>query len=198
MDAAGLLGLSPDSVPAQTPWLAAEPQRVAHWRRHFGETGFKVGINWAAGPSPDRNLQRRNLPLSAFAPLAALDGARLVSLQKGPAVAEIARAPFRERIETPPHDPDWNPDNGLDLAAILSTLDLVVTCDTFVAHLAGALGRPVLLALPAVADWRWLAGREDTPWYPSMRLMRQRRPGDWSDPMTRIAADVRERIGATS
>jgi ADP-heptose:LPS heptosyltransferase len=82
----------------------------------------------------------------------------------------------------------------LDTAALMMSLDLIVTCDTSLAHLAGALGRPVFVAIPAVADWRWLTGRDDTPWYPSMRLFRQERPGDWGGVFARIAEAARERL----
>jgi hypothetical protein len=130
------------------------------------------------------------VPLSAFAPLAEIPGVRLISLQKGQPLEQIARVPFGAKIERPGDGFDAGADAFLDTAALMMSLDLIVTCDTSIAHLAGALGRPVLVALPAVADWRWMRERDDTPWYPTMRLFRQDKPGDWAGVIARIAAAV--------
>jgi hypothetical protein len=192
MSIAGAVFIKPTTVPAVAPYLVAEPQRVETWAPRLGSDGFKVGINWAAGHQGDR--RRRNIPLEAFAPLAALSGVRLISLQKGDATRDIETVSFRDKIETFDTDPDLNANMFLDTAAVMTRLHLVVTCDTSIAHLAGALARPVFTALPAIADWRWLLGRDDTPWYPTMRLYRQRKLGDWSDVMQRIAEAVRERV----
>jgi tetratricopeptide (TPR) repeat protein len=192
MSAPGVLGVRPDSIPGDVPYLAAEPERIERWRRELGPEGFKIGINWAPGPTHGWFGRRRALPLAAFAPLAATQGVRLISLQKGPAQDDAAAAPFASRIERYEHDPDPASDSFLDTAAIMTQLDLVVTCDTAVAHLAGALARPVFTALPYVADWRWLKDRDDSPWYPTMRLFRQSKAGDWSDVMARIAEAVKD------
>jgi tetratricopeptide (TPR) repeat protein len=182
----GMLGVTPATVPA-APYLAAEPARVNAWHARLGP-GFKIGINWASGHSDKPHFKRRDIPLGAFAPLAALPGVQLVSLQKGPAAAQIGEVPFSHKIMALAADPAADADFFLDTAAIMMGLDLVVTCDTSVAHLAGALGRPVFTALAVVADWRWMIGRDDTPWYSTMRLFRQDAARQWEPVLARIAA----------
>jgi tetratricopeptide (TPR) repeat protein len=186
-----LLGVTPETVPADVPYLAAEPARVEAWRKRLGQGGFKIGINWASGHSDKPHFKRRDIALAAFAPLAALPGVQLISLQKGEAAAQIAQVPFGDKIMTIDADPAADADFFLDTAAIMMNLDLVVTCDTSVTHLAGALGRPVFTALPVVADWRWMIGREDSPWYPTMRLFRQDQSRAWAPVLARIAEAVR-------
>jgi tetratricopeptide (TPR) repeat protein len=186
----GVLGIRPDSVPAAVPYLSAEPERVEAWRARLGG-GFKIGINWASGHSDKPHFKQRDIPLSAFAAVAALPGVQLISLQKGPAVTQITEVPFSDRIMTLNADPNADADFFLDTAAVMMSLDLVVTCDTSVAHLAGALARPVFTAMPVIGDWRWLLGRDDTPWYPTMRLFRQDTGGRWEPLFARIAEAVR-------
>ena len=183
----GMLGVTPDTVPAATPYLAAQPARVNAWHSRLG-AGFKIGINWASGHSDKPHFKRRDIPLGAFAPLAALPGVQLVSLQKGAPAAQIGEVPFSHKIIALDADPAADADFFLDTAAIMMGLDLVVTCDTSVTHLAGALARPAFAALPVVADWRWMIGREDSPWYPTLRIFRQAAPGGWDAVMARIAA----------
>jgi Flp pilus assembly protein TadD len=169
--------------PVQPPYLFAEPDRVALWQNRIGRSGFRVGINWQgySGRFEDRG---RSFPLAVFQPLAALPGVRLISLQKGEGEAQIAAAGFP--VETL-DGLDSGPDAFLDTAAVMAGLDLVVTSDTSIAHLAGALGRPVWVALRQVPDWRWMLDRSDSPWYPAMRLFRQTRAGDWAPVFAAIA-----------
>ena len=174
MSVAGALGITPATVPADVPYLSAQPERIAAWAQRLGSVGFKIGINWTAGHQTDHNSIRRSIPLSAFAPLAALPGVRLISLQKGPATDQIMDADFRNRILVLDTDPNPEADLFLDTAALMTQLDLVVTCDTSVPHLAGALARPTFTALPVGR----LTGAgnsiaNDSPWYPTMRLFRQ-------------------------
>jgi tetratricopeptide (TPR) repeat protein len=190
MSAPGALDVRPDSVPGKVPYLAAEPQRVERWGAWLGGSGFKIGINWSAGAARDWFAHQRDIPLAAFAPLLEIPDVRLISLQKGPAAAAIANAAFRNSIEVPDADPNPGADFFLDTAALMTNLDLIVTCDTSVPHLAGALARPVFTALPHLANWRWLRDRDDTPWYPTMRLFRQSTPQSWSDVFARIATAV--------
>lgn len=160
---------------ATPPYLFAEPNRVAAWRERIGEWGFRVGIAWQgfAGRYEDRG---RSLPLTVMRPLAC-PGVRLISLQKGDGEEQVASAGFP--VESLPGLDD-GPDAFLDTAAVMMSCDLIVTSDTSIAHLAGALGRPVWTALRFVPDWRWMLGRNDSPWYPSMRLFRQTVDGDWA------------------
>ena len=194
MSAPGVLGARPDAMPGTVPYLAAEPARVEHYAATLGSDGFRIGINWGIGTVPNWFSRQRDIPLSAFAPLADIAGVRLISLQKGQAIEQLSRCAFRDKIETV--DADMVPDRDLfvDTAALMMNLDLVVTCDTSVTHLAGALGRPVFVALPHVSDWRWLRGREDTPWYPTARLFRQSKAGDWPGVFARIADAVRAAV----
>jgi hypothetical protein len=185
-----VLGTRPDSVPAAVPYLSAEPERVEAWRARLGG-GFKIGINWASGHSDKPHFKQRDIPLAAFAAVAALPGVQLISLQKGPAAAQITEVPFSDRIMTLNADPDADADFFLDTAAVMMSLELVVTCDTSVAHLAGALERPVFTAMPGIGDWRWLLGRDDTPWYPTLRLFRQDAGGRWEPVFEAIAEAVR-------
>ncbi len=176
-----------DTIPARIPYLHAEPDRVAKWAERIGADGFRIGVCWSGNART--NLQR-SIPLESFAPLAAIAGVRLVGLKKdqGPLVVEAKGHRFL--IESLGEDFDAGPDAFIDCAAVIASLDLVVTSDTSIAHLAGALGRPVLLALRQAADWRWLRDRDDSPWYPTMRLFRQARRGDWDEVLERIAAWV--------
>ncbi|MGD0105257.1 MAG: tetratricopeptide repeat protein [Rhodopila sp.] len=170
--------------PVQPPYLFAEPGRVAAFRDRIGPQGFRIGINWQ-GHSGRFEDKGRSFPLAMFQPLAAVPGVRLISLQKGEGEEQIAAAGFP--VETL-DGLDAGPDAFLDTAAVMQNLDLVVTSDTSIAHLAGALGRPVWVALRRVPDWRWMLDRPDSPWYPTMRLFRQNRDGDWPPVFAAIAA----------
>ncbi len=134
------------------------------------------------------------MPLSDFAPLADIAGVRLISLQKNPGAQQIGQVPFGARVERLLDENDLGPEQLLETAALIANLDLVVSVDSMPAHLAGALGRPVLLALRHVADWRWLTDRDDTPWYPATRLFRQGADRQWAPVFERIVAALREHI----
>jgi len=190
MSVPGLLGTTPDTVPRNGAFLAAEPQRVATWSERIGGHGFKIGIAWQnAGAS---HLDRlRSIPLREFACLSAIRGVRLISLQKGSGVEEIDEVEFAERVETLGESFDASGGAFLDTAAVMTNLDLVVTPCNAIAHVAGALGRPTFVALMHVPEWRWLLGRDDSPWYPATRLFRQPRAGDWPGVFARIADAVR-------
>ena len=133
------------------------------------------------------------MPLLAFAPLAGVPGVRLVSLQKGPGREQLPDLADRLGVL----DLADQLEDFADTAAVMSNLDLVITVDTAVAHLAGALGIPVWVALPLVPDWRWLLEREDSPWYPSMRLFRQSAWGDWAGVFERLTEALRQQVEAT-
>lgn len=183
----GLLRHGMGDIPGATPYLAAAPEAVARWRRRLAGEGPAIGLVWAGNPK-HVNDANRSLPLAALAPLAAVPGLRWFGLQLGARRAELA-------------DPAWAAAGVTDLAgaltdlaetaAALAVLDLLIAVDTAPVHLAGALGRPAWLLLPAVPDWRWLLGRRDSPWYPSLRLFRQPRPGDWDAVAAEVAVALR-------
>lgn len=175
-----------DTIPAQVPYLKAEPGRVARWRERVGAPGFKIGIAWQGNPNVSVD-QGRSIPLASFLPLAEVPGVRLISLQKNEG-SEQRRPP----VESLGEDFDTGP-SFLDTAALMECLDLVISSDTSVAHVAGALARPVWVALKHVPDWRWMLARQDSPWYPTMRLFRQQSPGDWSGVFARIGAALSAR-----
>lgn len=177
-----IFGTDLASVPASIPYLSPEPERVEHWASRIDRDGlFKVGIVWAgdAGHTRDRY---RSIALSALAPLAGIQGVRFYSLQKGAQAEQIAKPPVGfTLIDLGPELRDF-----ADTAAVVSQLDLVICVDTSIAHLAGALGKPVWVLLPTPADWRWMTEREDSPWYPTMRLFRQRQQGHWPEVILRV------------
>jgi Tfp pilus assembly protein PilF len=186
----GILRTTLDTLPADVPYLHANPELVERWRQDLATTeAFKIGIAWQGNPGHvnDRN---RSFPLASFTPLCQLSGVRLFSLQRGPGTEQLTEAA----------EPFSIPDLGSrfqtfqDTAAALANLDLVITVDSALAHCAGALGIPVWVLVPYAADWRWLLHREDSPWYPTMRLFRQERPGDWKSVFARVTAEVSKQV----
>lgn len=194
MSVPGVLGTTPATLPHDVPYLSADPARVKAWADKLGTGTFKIGINWAPGYADRTQISRRDIELRHFAPLAALPGVELISLQKGAPAEQIAGVAFRDKIKIIDADPSADADLFLDTAAVVSQLDLVIGCDTSIVHLAGALGRPVFTALPVISDWRWMLNRDDTPWYPTMRLFRQDAGQQWGPVLERIADAVRERL----
>lgn len=180
-----------ETIPAPTPYLFAEPERIALWRERMRGPGLKIGLCWR-GNVDFRVDPRRSIPPNALAPLLDLEGVRLFSLQKGQDLADLPEALAR-RFENLGQDFDSGSDAFIDTAAMMAELDLVVTCDTSIAHLAGALGRPVWVALRHIAEWRWLIDRSDCPWYPSMRLFRCREGDDWTALFAAMAAAIQRR-----
>jgi len=175
-----------DSVPAAIPYLFAEPQRIPRWAAQIGAEGFRVGCVWQGNANPEADTAR-SFALAELAPLAAVPDVRLVSLQSGFGEQQLWRDPPDFQIQRLSADYDVGGPAFLDAAAAMASLDLVVTCDTSIAHLAGALGRPVWVALKRDSEWRWLRGRDDSPWYPTMRLFRQKRAGDWGSVFAAMA-----------
>jgi Tfp pilus assembly protein PilF len=184
-----LAGTRLDTVPAPVPYLYAEPAKTAQWAERLNTLlprGYRrIGIAWAGRPT-HTNDRNRSTALATLAPLSQLKKTVLVSLQKGPAQAQIGaywgHAPL---VNMGPEIGDF-----ADTMAILDNLDLVVSVDTSVAHLAGAMGKPVFLMLPFAPDWRWLLDRSDSPWYPGMRLFRQPKPQQWGPVVAEIAAEL--------
>ena len=159
------------------------------WRSHLGRcSAFKVGIAWQGNPEHVNDYQR-SVPLASFAPLAEVPGVQLYSLQKGKGT---------EQLEAGKRLPIVDLSNRLsafqDTGAALQNLDLLITVDTAVADCAGALGVPAWVLLRYAGDWRWLTGREDSPWYPRMRLFRQTEPGNWKGVMKRVNRALRDKL----
>ena len=180
----GIFKTALDTVPAEVPYLAVSPAETERWReiidsRMDGRRAPKVGLVWAGNPR-HRQDRVRSMSPNELSPLAGIKDVVFFSLQK-----EATATPELEAIEL--HD------SGMpDVAAILLNLDLVISVDTSIAHLAGALNRPAWTLLPFAPDWRWMAERPDSPWYPSMRLYRQEKRSSWTEPVARVHADLEE------
>ncbi len=175
--------------PVAGPYLRAQPERTARWRQRLGGADkFKVGICWQGRPDYKAD-RRRSVPLEEFAALAAMDGVHLVSLQKGHGAEQLEHRSWRDAVLQPGPEMDFD-GAFLDSAAIVGALDLVITSDTAMAHLAGALGATTWLMLAHMPDWRWGTEGAGTPWYPATRLFRQRRPGDWAGVMAEITKQL--------
>jgi tetratricopeptide (TPR) repeat protein len=172
-----------NSIPAFVPYLSAPPELSLSWRTQFSALPrqVRVGLAWAGRPTHPED-RRRSIRLSQLDGLAS-NGVTFFSLQKGPAAQQAVTAPPGMKLV----DCSENLQDFADTAAMIHHLDLIITVDTAVAHLAGAMGKPVWVLLPFVADWRWLRDREDSPWYPTMRLFRQQHLGDWAGVFSRVA-----------
>ncbi|MCA9117932.1 MAG: glycosyltransferase family protein, partial [Planctomycetaceae bacterium] len=191
----GLLGISLSTIPQRPHWLAADPELQAGWstwlREQTPEARCRVGIAWQGAPGYRRDRER-SIPLAAFAPLTDVPGVQLVSLQLGPGTDQIPAAAGTVDLVTPPETFDQQTGAFQDTAALMQSLDLVICSDSAVAHLAGALGVPVWVALSRVPEWRWLLERTNSPWYPSMRLFRQMKRDDWNSVFEQMAAELKQ------
>ena len=183
----------PDTIPGQIPYLTADPVRVDYWRNRLAATlpsGVKrIGLAWTGRPTHP-NDRRRSLPLAQLTMLAGAGPAAFVSLQKPiPARDLDVMRQFGGMTDLSDDLKDFG-----ETAALIETLDLVITVDTSMGHLAGALGKPVWILIPKAADWRWMLDREDSPWYPSVRLFRQQKPGAWDEPIGKLQAALRDEL----
>jgi tetratricopeptide (TPR) repeat protein len=193
MSLPGVFGTTLETVPWSGAYVRASPERAARWdlNGHAGGARLRVGLVWAGRPQ-QWDDRKRSLPLAHLAPLAAVPGVAFFSLQVGEAAAQASSPPPGMRlIDLTSRIADF-----ADTAALVSRLDLVVTIDTSVAHLAGAMGAPVWVLVAHAPDWRYHLAREDQPWYPSMRLFRQERDGDWSGAIARLAEALAQRAAA--
>ena len=181
-----------DTIPAEVPYLHFPPGAGAAAVREISRhsTARRAGIVWA-GSKHYPGDRRRSCGLAALRGLFAIQGVRFFSLQKDDAALEISTQPTSGIIDLSRHLNDFS-----DTAAAITALDLVISVDTCVAHIAGALARPVWTLLPFEADWRWLLNREDSPWYPTMRLFRQPAPGDWASVVGRVSRELKALVEA--
>jgi tetratricopeptide (TPR) repeat protein len=186
-----LFGTTLETIPREIPYLRADPQRVEAWREKLAAyPGLKVGLVWNGKEDPD---PLRSISMGELAPLAAVAGVQYFGLQVGPAAAEAKKAASWMNIV----DLSGDVMDFGETAACMMNLDLFLTVDTAAAHLAGALGRPTWTILPFSPDWRWLLDREDSPWYPTMRLFRQTRRKVWTDVVEKVAVALRESLIST-
>jgi RNA polymerase sigma factor (sigma-70 family) len=177
-----IFATQPDTVPTAYPYLVPDPERVAHWRERLGtHGGLSIGLVWQGNPAHP-NDRRRSIPLDYLRPLLDCPGVRFVSLQVGPGQEQLIG--LENRIVDAGARIDAS--SFADASAIIANLDLVISIDSAIAHLAGALGKPVWIMLATASDWRWLSTREDTPWYPQMRLFRQKVAGGWAELVQRL------------
>lgn len=189
------LELTLEDVPADVPYLAADPNLVEHWRLELSPLrGFRIGIAWQGRTDRAWDHPHRSVPLALFEGLARVDGVHLISLQKGAGSEQLAALGRRFRVISLGPHVDESAGAMMDTAGIIRNLDLVISSDTAMVHLAGALAAPVWVPLSVANDWRWLIGREDSPWYPTMRLFRQKTRGDWVDVFARMAGELRSLV----
>lgn len=182
-----------ETIPSKTPYLHADPELMARWREWLANIpGYKIGIVWQGSPTFLRDATR-SIPLEHFDMLAELPDVTLITLQKGTGTEQIAELSGAFPIVQLPDDVDTAAGAYMDTAAIMQSLDLIVSSDTSGVHVAGALGIECWVALGYVPDWRWLLDRTDCPWYPSMRLFRQKVRDDWDGVFEEIAAEVEKR-----
>lgn len=190
MSVPSCVGTELSSIPANVPYMFADNAQIRTWRKRVdaaGKSKRKVGLVWAGSPTFG-NDRYRSVALAELASLSDMDNVAWYALQKGPAHDQLADAPEAFRA----HDFTADLHNFDDTAALIMNLDLVIAVDTGVAHLAAALGKPVWVLLPANSDWRWLEERNDSPWYPTMKLFRQTALSDWTQVVERVSQALRD------
>lgn len=184
-----VLGTELATVPAVVPYLSADPVKVSQWAVRIDEPSIKIGLAWAGNPAHARD-RYRSVPFATLSPLFDVEGVRYFSLQKEPRTGERdAFPPEATMVDLSRALTDFD-----DTAAAIANLDVVVCVDTAIAHLAAALGKPTWLLLPAIGDFRWLEGRNDSPWYPTMRLFRQVRLGEWGEVVAQVKAALQDAV----
>ena len=180
------------TIPWTGPYLRADPKLCEQWSHRLPPDPNlpRIGLVWAGRPE-NKIDRKRSMRLDQFAPLSAIKHARFFSLQKGPSASQSRRPPAGMELI------DYSEDlhDFTDTAAMIANLDLILTVDTSIAHLAGALARPAWVLLPRSPDWRWMLDREDSPWYPTLRLFRQKTRGDWNEVMERVKRELGKRRG---
>jgi hypothetical protein len=187
-----------DSIPSEVPYLRVAPERLSRWQERFADPAkLTVGLAWQLSPIGNAD-QPPLLPVEQFDCLAEVPGLRLVSLQLGDETKPEAALSDRLVVERLELDVGDDATMMRKMAAVIASLDLVITPDTALAHLAGALARRVWVALPHLPDWRWQLQRDDCPWYPTMRLFRQSTPGDWADVFETMKSALQQLVASTT
>lgn len=186
------IGTDLDTIPAEKSYLQASPDKVQKWSRVIGDEGIRIGVCWQG--STGKFGAGRSFSVSQFKALADIPGVRLISLHKGAGETQLDDLPEGLAIETLGEDFDSGPDAFADTGAVMKCCHLVITSDTSVAHLAGALGVKTWVALKSVPEWRWMLDRDDSPWYPTLRLFRQRQREDWVGVFQQIRLALLEEI----
>jgi hypothetical protein len=187
MSLPAVFGTTVETVPWTGAYLGAEPGAAAEKRVQFPSVGhgLRVGLAWAGNPRY-KGDGLRSVNVDCLLPLLRMPGFTWISLQKGEAAGQLTGLPEDVLV--------WDGSSGerdlAETAALAATLDLVITTDTSIAHLAGAMGKPVWILLPHLGDWRWMQGSETTPWYPTARLLRQKRPGDWAGLVEYVSCEL--------
>lgn len=186
----GIFGTSIDSMPSETPYISVNPELAEQWRLKFASSNidFKIGIVWSGRPTFEDHY--RSCSLDDFAPLAEIPGISFYSLQKGSASEEI----FNPSIDMKIINLDRELNDFSDTAAAMDNLDMIISTDTAVVHLAGALGKPIWSLLHTSSDWRWFLNRDDSPWYPEMRLFRQTKFNDWTGLFKQVKEALLEKV----
>lgn len=192
MSLPSLFNTTLDTVPTQIPYITVDPAAQSLWHAQIDHQRLSIGLCWQADPSNDANrppIARRSIDLTCFKPLATLPGVQLISLQRP---TDIPKTAMLENLTIFDGDFDCSRGRFIDTAALIANLDLVVCVDTSIAHLAGALGVPTILLLPYKADWRWMVDRDDTPWYPTMQLLRRAHHESWNAVIARLVTLIKE------
>jgi hypothetical protein len=183
MSLPGVMATTIETIPATVPYIYAANAKREYWAKRIKGSGFKIGLVWAAKST---NEHERSCPLETFLPLCNFKNVQIYGLQKGVDSIQVNNL-SSDVINLGPEFETF-----ADTAGAIECLDLVISVDTAVAHLAGAMGKPVWVLLPYAADWKWLMERRDSPWYPTMRLFRQPRPGDWAAVVGMVAAELQQ------
>ena len=185
-----IIGTTMEDIPENVPYIQPLPGKTDGWKASLQmHSGVKVGLVWAGDPK-HANDRNRSMPAATLRPLFDVPNVQFFSLQLGERGEDANRFPAGAVIDLSPQIASFE-----DTAAILAHLDLVITVDTAVCHLAGGMARPVWVLLAVAHDWRWFDGRDDSPWYPTMRLFRQKCAGDWTEVIGRVASALVHRIG---
>ncbi len=187
------LGTVLDSIPADVPYIHADAVQAETWRQRMPSDSLRVGLAWAGNPLHPHEFWR-SIPMAYLAPLTHLEGTRFYSLQMGAPAKQLGEMGREVRLIDLQHEQN----DFADAAAIVANLDLVISIDTSIAHLAGAMGKPVWILLSKSSDWRWMVDREDSPWYPTARLFRQSKLGSWQDVLARVGTELGKLVATSN